>query len=71
MIEKYKEWTDSDKDLPVDMIEVDQLLTNVSLYWFNQLGMSSAEILAENMSMAFDWGGDKGVQFDLTNNANW
>jgi pimeloyl-ACP methyl ester carboxylesterase len=58
MVEKYKEWTDEDKNLPEDAIDVDQLLTNVSLYWFNQLGASSAEILAENMSMAFDWGGD-------------
>ncbi|HEX6222856.1 MAG TPA: alpha/beta hydrolase, partial [Chryseolinea sp.] len=56
MVEKYKEWTDADKNLPEDSIELDQLLTNVSLYWFNQLGASSAEILAENMSMAFDWG---------------
>ena len=58
MVEKYKEWTDADKNLPEDSIELDQLLTNVSLYWFNQLGASSAEILAENMSMAFDWGAD-------------
>lgn len=58
MLEKYKEWSDEDKDLPEDAIDVDQLLTNVSLYWFNQAGASSAEILAENMSMALDWGGD-------------
>lgn len=57
MIEKYKEWSDEDKELPETAINIDQLLTNVSLYWFNQLGASSAEILAENMSMAFDWGG--------------
>lgn len=57
MIEKYKEWTDEDKDLPEDSIDINQLLTNVSLYWFNQSGASSAAILAENMSMAFDWGG--------------
>lgn len=58
IVEKYKEWTDSDKKLPEDAIGIDQLLTNVSLYWFNQLGASSAAILSENMSMAFDWGGD-------------
>ena len=56
MVEKYKEWTDEDKNLPEEAIDVDQLLTNVSLYWFNQLGASSAGILAENMNMAFDWG---------------
>lgn len=57
MVEKYKEWTDEDKQLPEDAIGLDQMLTNVSLYWFNQLGASSAAILSENMSMAFDWGG--------------
>ncbi|MDR6804866.1 pimeloyl-ACP methyl ester carboxylesterase [Dyadobacter sp. BE34] len=57
MVEKYKEWTDHDKDLPEDAIGMDLMLTNVSLYWFNQLGASSAAILSENMSMAFDWGG--------------
>jgi hypothetical protein len=59
MVEKYKEWTDEDKNLPEDAIDIDQLLTNVSLYWFNQLGASSAAILSENMSMAFDWSSDK------------
>lgn len=56
MLEKYKEWSDEDKDLPEDAMDIDQMLTNVSLYWFNQSGASSAEILAENMNMAFDWG---------------
>jgi pimeloyl-ACP methyl ester carboxylesterase len=58
ILEKYKEWSDEDKGLPEDAIDIDQMLTNVSLYWFNQLGASSAQVLAENMSMAFDWGGD-------------
>lgn len=62
IVEKYKEWTDQDKNLPEDAIGLDQMLTNVSLYWFNQLGASSAAILSENMSMAFDWGGDKSQQ---------
>lgn len=58
MVEKYKEWTDQDKNLPEDAIDIDQLLTNVSLYWFNQSGASSAAILAENMTMAFGWSTD-------------
>lgn len=58
ILEKYKEWSDEDKNLPEEAIDIDKILTNVSLYWFNQLGASSAEILSENMSMAFDWGGD-------------
>lgn len=65
IVEKYKEWTDSDRQLPQDAMGMDHILTNVSLYWFNQLGASSADILAENMSMAFDWGG--GGDPDQTN----
>ena len=57
IVEKYKEWTDEEKQLPEDAIDINQLLTNVSLYWFNKTGASSAEMLYENMSMAFNWGG--------------
>jgi epoxide hydrolase len=56
IIEKMNEWTDRDKVLPEDAIAKDLLLTNVSLYWFNKSGLSSAETLYENMQMAFDWG---------------
>lgn len=56
IIEKVNEWTDRDKVLPEDAIDKDLLLTNVSLYWFNKNGLSSAEMLYENMQMAFNWG---------------
>lgn len=62
MVEKYKEWTDADKELPQEAMGMDHMLTNVSLYWFNQLGASSADILSENMSIAFDWGGSSSDQ---------
>jgi pimeloyl-ACP methyl ester carboxylesterase len=62
IVEKYKEWTDEDKELPEDAISIDQILTNVSLYWFNKIGASSADVLYENMSMAFNWGSDSGAQ---------
>jgi hypothetical protein len=62
MIEKYKEWTDEDKELPEHAIGIDHILTNVSLYWFNKIGGSSAEVLYENMSMAFNWGAESGTQ---------
>lgn len=58
IVEKYKEWTDEDKELPEDAISIDQILTNVSLYWFNKNGASSADVLYENMSMAFNWGSE-------------
>ncbi|SHG95081.1 Epoxide hydrolase N terminus [Chryseolinea serpens] len=62
MVEKYKEWTDEDKALPEEAMNIDQMLTNVSLYWFNKIGASSAEMLYENMSMAFNWGADSDAQ---------
>jgi pimeloyl-ACP methyl ester carboxylesterase len=62
IVEKYKEWTDADKELPEDAIGIDQILTNVSLYWFNKTGASSADVLYENMSMAFSWGGESSAQ---------
>jgi pimeloyl-ACP methyl ester carboxylesterase len=62
IVEKYKEWTDEDKELPEDAISIDQILTNVSLYWFNKNGASSADVLYENMSMAFNWGSEGGSQ---------
>ncbi|MEV4534099.1 epoxide hydrolase family protein [Asanoa sp. NPDC049518] len=46
--EKVHEWT----DLPVD---ADQLLTNVSLYWFTRSGMTTAHTLYEQAHSA-DWG---------------
>jgi epoxide hydrolase len=62
MVEKYKEWTDEDIQLPEDALGIDEMLTNVSLYWFNKIGASSAEVLYENMSMAFNWGSDSSSQ---------
>lgn len=62
IVEKYKEWTDEAKELPDEAIGIDQMLTNVSLYWFGKSGASSAHMLYENMSMAFNWGGEKGSQ---------
>jgi pimeloyl-ACP methyl ester carboxylesterase len=46
--EKFHEWT----DLPIDR---DELLTNVSLYWFMGSGISTAHTLYEQ-AHASDWG---------------
>lgn len=67
IIEKYQEWSDEDKLLPEDAMDIDQILINVSLYWFNKIGASSAHVLYENMSMAFDWGGENNSQ----NSSQW
>ncbi len=49
IVEKFKEWTDSTHELPEDAVDLDQLLTNVSIYWFNELGWSSAHSVYEGM----------------------
>lgn len=44
--EKFKVWTDS-RDRPEDAVDRDQLLTNVSIYWFTATAGSSARIYYE------------------------
>ena len=46
--EKFKVWTDS-TDRPEDAVDRDQLLTNVSIYWFTATAGSSARIYYETM----------------------
>ncbi|QIP16539.1 epoxide hydrolase 1 [Spirosoma aureum] len=65
IVEKYKEWIDPRKALPEDAIDIDQMLTNVSLYWFKANGAGTANFIYENMYPApaaanQDWsaGGD-------------
>ncbi|GAA3794087.1 epoxide hydrolase [Sphaerisporangium flaviroseum] len=51
--EKFKEWTDSAADLPEDAVGRDNLLTNISVYWFTGTAGSSANLYYE---MAHDPG---------------
>ncbi|MFE7031905.1 epoxide hydrolase family protein [Streptomyces sp. NPDC057621] len=46
IVEKFKEWTDSDT-CPEDAVDRDQLLTNVMLYWLTGTAGSSARIYYE------------------------
>ena len=57
--EKFNEWTDEAAELPEDAVDLDQLLTNVSLYWFTRTGASAAHFLYESMH-AQEWG-EEGV----------
>ncbi|WP_226367095.1 epoxide hydrolase family protein [Pseudonocardia sp. ICBG162] len=49
IVEKFAEWTDPSYELPEDAVDLDLLLTTVSLYWFNELGWSTAHTLYEGM----------------------
>jgi epoxide hydrolase len=55
IVEKFKEWTDPSAELPEDAVDRDQLLSNVSVYWFTRSGASAAHVLYDNMH-AQDWG---------------
>ncbi|NTU83190.1 MAG: epoxide hydrolase 1 [Chloroflexales bacterium] len=49
IVEKFQEWTDPSAERPEDAVDRDQLLTNVSLYWFTGTGASSAHATYEGM----------------------
>ncbi|AQZ65920.1 Epoxide hydrolase [[Actinomadura] parvosata subsp. kistnae] len=51
--EKFKEWTDPACDLPEDAVDLDQLLTDVSIYWFTETAASSARLYKEGQQ---SWG---------------
>lgn len=49
IVEKFSEWTDPRASLPEDAVDLDQLLTNVSIFWFSGAGASSAHAVYEGM----------------------
>ncbi len=55
-VEKYREWTNPTDKLPEEKIDLDQMLTNVSLYWFTAAGAASANYIYENFHAERDWG---------------
>ena len=56
IVEKVKEWTDPSKELPDEAVELDHLLTVVSVSWFNQGGAGAANFLYEAAHAAAAWG---------------
>jgi pimeloyl-ACP methyl ester carboxylesterase len=55
-VEKYKEWTAPSDAVPEKKIDIDQMLTNISLYWFTGSGASSAQFIYENSHAQRSWG---------------
>lgn len=53
IVEKFKEWTDPTADLPEDAVDLELLLTNVSIYWLTATAGSSARIYKESSN---NWG---------------
>ncbi|TDW95594.1 pimeloyl-ACP methyl ester carboxylesterase [Kribbella pratensis] len=54
ILEKFWEWTDPARELPEDAIDLDHLLTNVSIYWFTNTSATSANLYYENRQAADD-----------------
>lgn len=54
IVEKFKEWTSSAHQLPEDAISRDDILTDVSIYWFTSTAGSAANLYYENMHSG-DW----------------
>jgi pimeloyl-ACP methyl ester carboxylesterase len=55
IVEKFKEWTDPSAELPSDAVDRDQLLTNVSIYWFTNTARSTANSYYERFHDAALW----------------
>lgn len=53
--EKFYSWTDNNGS-PEDALSVDQMLDNISLYWFTNSAASSARIYWENKDVSFSGG---------------
>ena len=56
IVEKFNEWTDPKKELPENAVDIDQLLTNISLYWFTKSGAGAAQFLYETAHSHGAWG---------------
>ena len=57
IVEKFKEWTNPAAELPEDAVDRDQLLTNISVYWFTGTGASAAHFIYEAFHAEPVWGG--------------
>ena len=53
--EKFQAWTDNN-GLPEDALSLDQMLDNISIYWFTNSAASSARIYWENRGASFSRG---------------
>ena len=53
IVEKFKEWTDPAAELPEDAVDIDLMLTNVSVYWLTGTATSSARLYKEGQA---SWG---------------
>lgn len=55
IVEKFEAWTNVEIALPDEAVDRDQLLTNISLYWFTRTGASAANFLYEASHSTAPW----------------
>jgi pimeloyl-ACP methyl ester carboxylesterase len=53
--EKFQTWTNPGAATPDEAVDRDQLLTNISLYWFGRTGATAARFLYEAAHANLDW----------------
>jgi pimeloyl-ACP methyl ester carboxylesterase len=51
VIEKFQEWSDPAAALPEDAVDLDRLLTTVSLHWFTEAGWATAHTTYEGLQV--------------------
>jgi epoxide hydrolase len=61
IVEKFQTWTNPASTTPDEAVDRDQLLTNVSLYWFTRTGATAARFLSEAAHSNLDWVAPSGV----------
>ena len=60
IVEKFKEWTNTSHALPEDAVPRDEILADVSVYWFTGTAGSTANLYYESMHSG-DWPTPSGV----------
>lgn len=61
IIERFKEWTDPANALPEDAVDLDDILTDVSLYWLTRTAGTSAQLYYETGRDASAWNTPRGT----------
>lgn len=55
LVEQYKTGTNPVSEVPEKKIDIDQMLTNISIYWFMGSGTPAGQYIYENMHADRDW----------------
>jgi len=61
IVEKFEAWTNVDAALPDQAVDRDQLLTNISLYWFTRTGATAANFIYEASHSTAPWAAESRI----------